>query len=166
MNANGRRAISSIVVQRRPIEQLRPQGETLQFMQRLWGLTHALEVRSKRMARTMGVTGPQRLVIRLLGQTPGLAARDIAAILGIHPSTLTGILARLEAQSLIVRAIDSDDRRRTQFQLTAAGKRIDRDRKGTVEAAVRRALARSDVSTIEATAKMLDLLAAELARDD
>ncbi|MBA3819423.1 MAG: MarR family transcriptional regulator [Deltaproteobacteria bacterium] len=135
-------------------------------MQRLWALTHALEVRSKRMARTLGVTGPQRLVVRMLGQTPGIAARDIAAMLGIHPSTLTGILARLEKQGMIVREVDSTDRRRTCFELTAAGRRIDRERKGTVEAAVRRALARVDASTVHAATRMLEALVAELARPD
>src|SRR5688572_31714638 len=109
-------------------------------MQRLWSLTHALEVASKRMARTLGVTGPQRLVIRLLGQTPGLSARDIASTLGIHPSTLTGVLARLEKQGMLRRSVDGEDRRRAQFDLTPAGKRVDRERKGTVEAAVRRAM--------------------------
>lgn len=33
-------------------------NNTLRFMQTLWALVHALEVRSKRMARTLGVTGP------------------------------------------------------------------------------------------------------------
>ena len=151
---------------RQPAEPLKPQGETLQFMQSLWSLTHALEVRSKRMARVLGVTGPQRLVIRLLGQTPGLAARDIASTLGIHPSTLTGVLARLEKQALIRREIDDEDRRRTLFELTPAGKRIDRERKGTVEAAVRRAMGRAHPSVISGTTQMIDLLVAELVRDD
>ncbi|MBA3502004.1 MAG: MarR family transcriptional regulator, partial [Deltaproteobacteria bacterium] len=126
----------------------KPQGETLQFMQRLWALTHALEVRSKKMAKTLGVTGPQRLVIRLIGQTPGLSARDIAQTLGLHPSTLTGILARLETQALIRRTVDGTDRRRAQFDLTTGGKRIDKERKGTVEAAVRRALTRVSPTVI------------------
>jgi len=145
---------------------IKPQGETLQFMQRLWALTHALEVRSKRMARTIGVTGPQRLVIRLIGQSPGLSARDIASTLGIHPSTLTGILARLQAQGLIVREIDPGDRRRTRFSLAASGKRVDRERKGTVEAAVRRVLARADANTIQRATVLLELLADELAQPD
>src|SRR5512139_3796907 len=102
-------------------------------MQRLWALTHSLEVRSKRMAKTLGVTGPQRLVIRLIGQTPGLSARDIASTLGIHPSTLTGILARLEKSGMIRRAVSETDRRRALFDLTGSGKRVDRERKGTVE---------------------------------
>lgn len=133
-------------------------------MQRLWALTHALEVRSKKMAKLLGVTGPQRLVIRLIGQTPGLAAGDIAHTLGMHPSTLTGILARLEQHGLIRRAIDGKDRRRAQFDLTASGKRIDRERKGTVEAAVRRALSRASPTVIANTAELLERLVAELER--
>jgi len=46
------------------------------------------------MMSTIGVTGPQRLVIRLVGQTPGQTASNIASMLGKHPSTLTGVLAR------------------------------------------------------------------------
>jgi MarR family transcriptional regulator, organic hydroperoxide resistance regulator len=144
----------------------KPQGETLQFMQRLWGLTHALEVRSKKMAKEIGVTGPQRLVVRLIGQVPGLAARDLAKTLGIHPSTLTGILARLEKQSLIRREVDGADRRKAQFELTAAGKRVDRERKGTVEAAVRRALTRANPSLVTSTTQLLELLVEELERSD
>lgn len=135
-------------------------------MQRLWTLTHSLEVRSKRMAKELGVTGPQRLVVRLIGQAPGMSARDIAQTLGIHPSTLTGILARLEKQGLIRREVDDNDRRRAQFDLTHAGKRIDRDRKGTVEAAVRRAMGRAAPSVIAGTTEMIELLVAELDRPD
>lgn len=148
------------------MDPVRVQGETLQFMQQLWNLAHALEVRSKRMARTLGVTGPQRLVIRLLGQRTNLTARQIALTLGMHPSTLSGILARLEAQQAIRRTVDEEDRRRARFALTAAGKRIDVQRKGTVEAAVRRALNRMGD---EAQAQMLgslSVLVEELARED
>src|SRR3954462_11627453 len=123
-----------------PPPRLRPVGQTLQFMQRMWELVHALAVRSKRMRRTLGITGPQRLVIRVVGQSPDATAKQISDILGLHPSTLTGVLARLEAQKMIQRRTDRADRRRVRFRLTAAGRRVDRERKGTVEAAVRRAM--------------------------
>lgn len=141
-----------------------PIGETLMFMHHLWELMHALQVRSKRMARTLGVTGLQRLVIRVLGQSPGISARDLSSTLGIHPSTLTGVLARLEREKLIERRVDPADRRRARFWLTAAGKRIDREKRGTVEAAVRRGLRRADASTIEKTTVLLGLLVEELTR--
>ncbi len=153
-------------IERRRAEGLELPGETLLFMQRLWDLVHALDVRSKRMRKLLGVTGPQRLVIRVLGKSPDLTARDLSDTLGIDPSTLTGILDRLETQGMITRRPDPEDRRRARFKLTAAGARIDRERKGTVEAAVRRALGRADEATIERTIELLLLLTAELTRDD
>jgi DNA-binding MarR family transcriptional regulator len=144
----------------------RPTGETLQFMQRLWELVHAIAVRSKRMRKTIGVTGPQRLVIRVVGQSPDATAREIAEILGLHPSTLTGVLARLERQRMLQRKVDPADRRRVRFRLTALGRRIDQERKGTVEAAVRRALGRAEPAMIAGTEALLELLVAELSRDD
>lgn len=135
-------------------------------MQQLWELTHALQVASKRMARTVGVTGPQRLVLRVVGQVPGISARDLASTLGLHPSTLTGVLDRLERQRFLVRTIDPADRRRARFDLTAKGRTVDASRKGTVEAAVKRALSRATASSIAGTRKMLALLVAELGRLD
>jgi MarR family transcriptional regulator, organic hydroperoxide resistance regulator len=147
-------------------DRMRLSGETLRFMQRMWRLMHALDVRSKRMARSIGVTGPQRLVIRLLGRAPDSSASQISQTLDIHPSTLTGILRRLERLRAIEREVDGADRRRVRFRLTRKGVEIDRQRKGTVEAVVRRALARAGDATVERTLQMFEILTAELGRDD
>jgi DNA-binding MarR family transcriptional regulator len=149
-----------------PNSKLQPAGETLQFMQRVWELVHALDVASKRMAQTIGVTGPQRLVIRLIGQRPSQTASEISQMLGKHPSTLTGVLARLESRGLIAREIDKDDRRRARFTLTSAGKVIDRERKGTVEAATRRALSRMDEPVVASMIDAIGMLVEELERED
>jgi DNA-binding MarR family transcriptional regulator len=143
----------------------KPNGVALGFMQEMWGLVHALDVRSKRMAQTIGVTGPQRLVVRIIGQRADQTASEIAATLGMHPSTLTGILSRLEARDAIVRAIDADDRRRARFRLTAVGRRIDKERRGTVEAAVRRVLSRAAPASVAHTERLLRMLAVELEKD-
>jgi DNA-binding MarR family transcriptional regulator len=135
-------------------------------MQRLWDLSHALNVRSKKMSRELGVTGPQRIVLRTIGLMPGCSATDIAAALNMHPSTLTGILARLARDKLIQRHVSADDRRRSHLHLTAKGARVDRERKGTAEAAIRRALGRADAGVVEATRQMLALMIAELDRED
>lgn len=133
-------------------------------MQRLWDLAHALDVTSKRMARSHGVTGPQRLVVRIVGQSPGVTASEIALTLGIHPSTLTGILARLEDRGIIRRTVDPEDRRRARFRLTAMGDRINRRHAGTVEAAVRRALSRADAVEIGHAERVMSWLVEELTR--
>ena len=143
-----------------------PTGEALQFMQQLFGLVHALDVRSKRMAQTIGVTGPQRLVIRIIGQLPDQMASEISATLGNHPSTLTGVLARLEERGLITRELDAEDRRRARFNLTAKGKKIDHEQRGTVEAAVKRALGRANRTSVAHTLDLFGRLVTELERED
>jgi DNA-binding MarR family transcriptional regulator len=140
-------------------------NESLRFMKTLWALVHGLDVRSKWMERNLGVTGPQRLVLRIVGKTPGVAASEIAEALDLHPSTLTGILARLEKRGYLTRDVDPSDRRRARFRLTPRGLRIDRERTGTVEAAVRRALARAKGPEVTHTEAFLTSLIAELESD-
>lgn len=147
-------------------DRIEPTGETLQFMQRMWELVHALDVRSKRMVKVVGVTGPQRLVIRIIGQKPNQTASQIALTLGKHPSTLTGVLARLQQRGIITRESDAEDRRRARFALTTAGKKVDKLQKGTVEAAVRRSLGRTAEPKIDAMRELLAILVEELERDD
>ncbi|HEY3801350.1 MAG TPA: MarR family transcriptional regulator [Kofleriaceae bacterium] len=144
----------------------KPEGATLQFMQHMWELVHALDVRSKRMVKSVGVTGPQRLVIRLVGQRANQTASELAETLNMHPSTLTGLLARLEGRGLLARAVDAEDRRRARFSLTPGGKKIDRLQRGTVEAAVRRAIARVGDNALDHTRSTLGQLIVELERED
>src|SRR3954466_12832271 len=119
-----------------------PLGAVLDFMRLLWAVDHALQSASKRMESTYGVTGPQRLVVRIVGRFPGIAAGRVAEILHVHPSTLTGILKRLEARGMLQRKADPRDARRALFALTAKGRKLDTVRTGAVELAVRRVLAR------------------------
>jgi DNA-binding MarR family transcriptional regulator len=142
-----------------------PPGATLQFMQRLWAVDHGLQSRSKRMLATLGVTGPQRLVLRMLGRTPGLSAGELAAVLHLHPSTLTGILQRLEHLGLVSRTTAAADRRRVVLRLTTAGRSIDRARAGTVESAVRATLQRASPAAVATTIGVLSQLVLELDRE-
>jgi DNA-binding MarR family transcriptional regulator len=115
----------------------------LEFMQRMWAVDHELQRVSKRMEAAVGLTGPQRFALVAIGRQPGVAAGVLASHLHLHPGTLTGIIARLAAAGLIERTWDADDGRRMRLRLTAAGRAITRRRRGTVEAAVRSAMAAS-----------------------
>src|SRR5512147_173306 len=114
-------------------------GQVLEFMRALWAVDHELQSSSKRMEATSGVTGPQRLVIRMVGRFPGIAAGKVSEILHLHPSTLTGVLKRLETRGLLERHVDPADGRRALLTLTEKGRAVDAARGGTVEASVRRA---------------------------
>jgi len=136
--------------------------DVLQFMQLLWAVVHGLERVSKRMTSEFGVTGPQRLVLRVVGLFPGLSAGDLATVLHVHPSTLTGVLQRLVAQRLIARSDDPADRRRAVLRLTKRGVRVNSARHGTVEAAIAVALDGISDRDRMATKRVLERLAAHL----
>lgn len=141
-------------------------GSALDFMRLLWAVDHGLQRRSKRMEVELGVTGMQRLVVRLIGRFPRVTAGTLAELLHVHPSTLTGVLKRLVDRGLVDRERDPADARVARFRLTASGSRIDRTKAGTVEAAVRRALARVERKDLDAARAVLSAVADELSRHD
>lgn len=137
-------------------------GEVLEFMRLLWAVDHGLQSTSKRMESTLGITGPQRLVLRLVGRFPGITAGTLAQILHVHPSTLTGVLKRLEKRGLLERKSDPLDGRKALFALTEAGRELDVPSTGTVESAVQRALSKMTRARILHTQDVLTALAEEL----
>lgn len=137
--------------------------DTLTFMQALWRLEHALERASKRMEVTLGVTGPQRLALRLIGVAPAIGPAELAAALHLHPSTLTGILQRLEQRGLIQRVRHATDARRVSLRVTRTGARLNApSAPGTVEQAVRTVLARVRGRDREVVVALLTSLASRL----
>lgn len=143
-----------------------PLGEVLEFMRLLWAVDHGLQSTSKRMESSLGLTGPQRLVVRLVGRFPGITAGKLAQILHVHPSTLTGVLKRLEKRGVLERKADPLDGRKALFALTDTGRALDIPSEGTVEAAVQRVLARMPRARVLGTQEMLTALAEELGSGD
>lgn len=128
-------------------------------MRLMWAVDHGLQRTSKHMNRAIGLTGPQRLVIRLLGQSPGLSAGQLASELHLDPSTLTGILQRLESRRLVAREKDPGDARRLRLSLTARGEALDGPAPGTIESAVAKGLAGRPDREIKAARQVLSAIA-------
>ena len=137
-------------------------GEALDFMKLLWRLDHALQTTSRRMAASLGVTGPQRLALRVVGRFPDITPGETAAVLRLHPSTVTVIVKGLERARLVARLEDPGDRRRTRLRLTPAGRKIATSAAGTVEEAMRRTLARISPTDLARAARVLSTLAGML----
>ncbi len=108
------------------------------------------------MEQELGVTGPQRFTVRMLGAEGPLSAGELAEHLELHPSTLTGVLARLVRSGLVARTVHPGDGRRAVLALTEAGKRVDRRQAGTVEAAVRAALSETSPADRAAARRVLE----------
>ena len=140
----------------------KPLGDALAFMQVLWAVAHGLESASKRMHAELGITGPQRLVLRIMGHHERISAGALAEILRIHPSSLTGMLQRLEQAELIRRESDPFDRRRALLELTRKGMRLNDQREGTIEAVIDDALGQLSKDRVATAKAVLGAIAAAL----
>ena len=135
---------------------------TLDFMRMLWEIEHRLQSASKRMESSLGITGPQRLVLRVVAEHPGISAGEVADVVHLHPSTITGILKRLAAKGLLLRAPDPIDTRRMRLRALPAARRYTRPSKNTIEFAVERALKRLPRASVRGAREVLLAIAASL----
>ncbi len=138
-------------------------GPGLDFLRELWALDHALQKLSKRMERTVGVSGPQRLALRLVARFPGLPAGRLARLLHLHPSTVSGLVKRLHDRGFIARSSDGPDRRRSQLRITPAGIELLSHPQATIESAVLAALREVPPRRIETALKVLATVSVSLA---
>jgi DNA-binding MarR family transcriptional regulator len=89
----------------------------------------------------------------------------LAELLHLHAGTVTGIVRKLEELGLVIQTRSEEDTRRRHLTLTAKGRQIDRRRKGTVEAAVRRTAAVVTSREFATAAAVMDVLARNLAAE-
>ncbi len=167
--SDGRGASQRSSDARAPLERLRPLDlnepdderldDELRFLRSLWRLDHALHSASKRMAKELGITGPQRFALRMLGRFETLSGAELAQLLELHPSTLTGMLDRLEKAGLLDRRAAPDDARRMVLTLSRKGRQHAELKPGTIEATVRRVLAGASPRDVQASRRLLNALA-------
>jgi len=72
----------------------------------------------------LGITYPQYLVLNTLWEKDGLSISTIAARLDLEPSTITPLVKRLEAASLVRRIRSAEDERSVRVNLTDQGKAL------------------------------------------
>lgn len=96
-------------------------GSVLDFMRTLWAVDHSLFAATQPQRQKLGITGPQRLVLRIVASYPGISPGDLSTLLHLHPSTVTGLVKRLARKRLLVRGTHSQDARRAVLTLTAQG---------------------------------------------
>ncbi len=142
-----------------------PLGPALDFLERTWRVNHAMQRMSNRMARDLGLTGPQRLIVRCIGKYPGLPASQLATILHLDRGTISAAVNRLEERGLIERRADPGDRRRVTLGLTAEGRAMDQPTAHTIESTVDHLLRNSRASDLETTRRVLGALAEALERE-
>ncbi len=140
-------------------------GPVLDFLRELWALDHAFDRTSKRMLARIGITAEQRVLMRIIGENPGISAGRLAEMLHVDAGTTSASLRRLEERALLVRERDAKDGRRVTLRLTPTGRKLSLVRSHTVESAVERALAISRPAEVRAFGQVLARLIEALESD-
>lgn len=115
--------------------------EIAEIVQTLRRLFRAIHEYSKAIQKKSGLSGPQVWALTILRAQAGLSARELAARMFVHPSTVTGIVNRLVRKGAITRTIDNRDRRGVRLSATQSGGRILKTTPPPVQVALTRALA-------------------------
>ncbi|BAX90427.1 MarR family winged helix-turn-helix transcriptional regulator [Mycobacterium shigaense] len=70
------------------------------------------------------VTESQSELLWLIGRQPGISVRAAAAELGLVPNTASTLVSKLVAGGLLIRTVDSADRRACQLRLAEPAQQI------------------------------------------
>ena len=87
-------------------------------------IIRALDLHSKQLSKTVGLTGPQLVVLREIGARADLPVGEIARRVSLSQATVTSIIDRLESKQLAQRLRSRDDKRRVTLHVTAPGRQI------------------------------------------
>lgn len=87
-------------------------------------IIRATDIQSKRIAKSSGLTIPQVMVLRSIGELGDVTVKRIAAAVSLSQATVTTILNRLEARKLVVRVRSVTDKRIVNARLLPDGEAL------------------------------------------
>ena len=86
-------------------------------------IIRAIDIHSRKLMQTSGLTGPQLLVLQILSRKgEAIPIVELADSISLSQGTVTSILERLLKKALIEKTRSSIDKRKVYVSLTAAGK--------------------------------------------
>ncbi|GHA20820.1 MarR family transcriptional regulator [Arenicella chitinivorans] len=84
----------------------------------------ATDIHSRYLAKTIGLTSPQILLLQTIEANKDKKISELAQQMSVSQSTATNILARLESRGLVRRQRSTDDKRKVHVSLTEQGRQI------------------------------------------
>lgn len=85
-------------------------------------IIRAIDIRSRKLSKEAGITGPQLIILQELARVKGISAKEVSTNVNLSQATVTNILDRLEAKGFIKRVRSDSDRRKVALFLTDVGK--------------------------------------------
>lgn len=104
-------------------EELDPANHS-RAMRALREMIRAFNVATKKLERSLGLSGAQLEALEILRDNPGLSPSDLACRSATDQSTASVVVKRLADSGLVERRKENGDRRRTHLVLTPTGERL------------------------------------------
>src|SRR5512140_3522668 len=105
--------------------EINPAGEVKEAILRsLRRITRAIDLHSRHLAHTFGLTGPQLVCLRAVGARGKMTPSELAKEVSLSQATITGIIDRLAARQLVARERSNYDRRLVTVVITTAGRAL------------------------------------------
>lgn len=95
-----------------------------EIMQSLRRIFKTIQDYSHEVANKFGITGPQLWTLKTIYQNGSLSLGDLSQRMYLHPSTISGVIDRLEKKGYVLRDRYQKDRRVVKVDLTSQGKRV------------------------------------------
>lgn len=124
--------------------------------------THATLQRLSLDLRDLDLTASEMNALGNLGDGHARTTSQLGAAVGAKPTTLTGVLDRLESRGFVTRTASPTDRRATVITTTAAGRRVARRIRKAMADLERRAVSGLPPESVEAFRAVLTALTEEL----
>jgi len=138
----------------------------LQILQSLRRLMRAADLFSHQLAKAHRVTSPQLMCLHRLLESDGLTVSELSKAIFLSPSTVVGILDRLEAQELVTRVRSAEDRRKVLINVTQAGRDLVDAAPSPLQRALQSGLAERTTADQRTIAESLDQLVRMLELQD
>lgn len=96
----------------------------LQILQSLRRIIRAIDIYSRKLKSSYQLTAPQLIALLNIVEDGPLNTTTLSKKVFLNPSTIVGILDRLEARKLVIRSRDEKDRRVVNVSATDEGIKI------------------------------------------
>ena len=95
-----------------------------EVMQSLRRIIKSLQDYSQTVSSHFGITGPQLWALKTIYQRGSLSLGELSKGMYLHPSTISGVVDRLEKKGFVLRDRTEKDRRVVKVCLTPKGKML------------------------------------------
>ncbi len=104
--------------------QVPSQSYELRILQALRRIIRAVDIHSHKLVAQHKITGPQLGCLLAVKESGPITSAKLAQKVYLSPSTIVGIIDRLEEKKLVERNRDSKDRRLIHICITATGEQL------------------------------------------